>query len=798
MLDTIESGQNWQWAAFGKHPAAKDYFRLGEETPFVEGLFNWVENGYQLLTTKANATPDYCSWRFWVREAGKDSLVCGVVRVSSDSLGRPYPLVIMGAGPLRNWQENWDILPFACEKTWCQIEYLASNLFENFKKLEDEIRTIRPPTANWPELAAKRKGLYEIGSPLDPYASFLDFRELKKLATATADKTEVFVSLDRGPCNDKIMHVSLWHLLFRESAKAIPNALFMGGTLEKALITFFKRPLKPADFIQLWSVSSAGIWKNMIGTEFSMDLSALGKQPVCADKPTGTDIRYDPAFDELQTEVDKLSSPAAAGAVNWEKVCRFASDILANKSKDLLVASYLSVALIYTRRNDGFAIGLKVYLELMERFWDDLYPAKVRMRGRVRSIEWWVEKTETALTQVKELSFPPDQLALVKENLIKLDNFLVEHLEDSPSLAPIKEFFNELSGPAEETVQLDTAPHNLSAPVEEAPAASMAQQDREPEEAEVLKEITSHQEADKALNFGLMKMREASFYLWQKDPASPQVYRLTRKAAWYAVEDLPPAANGRTRIPSPVPSIKNLLFDLRNNGDAEALLKAAETRLPQYIFWIDLNRLVAESLSRLGSRYEKAHEAVCQETAFLLHRLPGLEELSFSDGTPFAVPDTRQWLKGIVLRGGMTDAVSPSSMASPGEADVESTIENIIQEAQLLVQKGKLIEAMEAVQQRLRNVSSQREKLLWRLALAQMLVNLSKTKLALPHLEQVLKDIDRHGLEEFDPMLAMRGLRLAWLAFDTQLEQKFKEQAVDVLHRIGRLDMPEMVRLAKG
>ncbi|MBC8017923.1 MAG: type VI secretion system protein TssA [Verrucomicrobia bacterium] len=794
----MEDGQNWQWAAFGKHPTAKDYFRIGAETPFVEGLFGWVENGYQLLTINENGTPDFCSWRFWAREAGKNSLVCGVVRVSSDSLGRPYPLVIMGSGPLRNWQENWDLLPFAAERSWRQIEYLAANLFTDFKKLEEEIRTIRPPEANWSEQAEKRKELNRIGSPLDPYASFLDFRELKKLAAANVEKPEVFISLDRGPCDDKIMHVSLWHLLSRESVKVIPNAMFMGGTLDKAYLAIIKRPLKPTDFIQLWSVSAPGIWKNVIGTEFSMDLSALGRQPISTDKPAGADVRYDPAYDELQAEVDKLSSPTAAGSVNWEKVGRYATDILMNKSKDLLVASYLAVALIHTRRNDGFTVGLKAYQELIERFWEELYPQKVRMRGRVRAIEWWLEKTEAALRQVKELSFPPDQLALIKENLNRLDNFLGEHLESCPSLAPIKEYFNGLSPGAADRLEAEVPTRVFSEPVEEKPAAAAAHQQQEPHDVAVLKEITSQQEAGKALSDGLMKISEASFYLWQQDLAGPQAYRLTRKTAWYAVDELPPAANGQTRIPPPSSQVKNLLFDLRNNGDAEALLKAAETRLPQYIFWIDLNRLAAEALARLGSRFEKAHDAVCQETAFLLHRLPGLEELSFSDGTPFATPDTRQWLKGIVFRGAQPDTSPLGEADSAAEEGAEALIEKKIGELQQLVRKGKLIEAMEAVQQKLRSSSSQRENLLWRLSLSQMLVDVGKSGFALPHLEQVLKDIARHGLEEYDPKLAMRGFKLAWLAFDSQPEQKFKDRALEVLHQIGRLDMPEMVRLTKG
>ena len=79
-----------------------------------------------------------------------------------------------------------------------------------------------------------------------------------------------------------------------------------------------------------------------------------------------------------------------------------------------------------------------------------------------------------------------------------------------------------------------------------------------------------------------------------------------------------------------------------------------------------------------------------------------------------------------------------------------------------------------------------------------MLIDIGQTRLALPQLEQVLDDIEGHQLELYDPDLALRGFKMAWLAFDCQTERKFKVQARDVLHRIGRLDMPEMVRLAGG
>jgi len=67
-----------------------------------------------------------------------------------------------------------------------------------------------------------------------------------------------------------------------------------------------------------------------------MDLASIGKEPVRTDFPAGSDIRYDPVFEELQAEVDKLSSPMASGALDWSRVETLSSDILAQNRKTSL------------------------------------------------------------------------------------------------------------------------------------------------------------------------------------------------------------------------------------------------------------------------------------------------------------------------------------------------------------------------------------------------------------------------------------------------------------------------------
>ena len=130
-----------------------------------------------------------------------------------------------------------------------------------------------------------------------------------------------------------------------------------------------------------------------------MDLWTVGKNPISSEQPAGSDMTYEPEYEELQTALNTLSSR------DWDKVVQLASEILTTKSKDLWAASALGVALIHTHRAEGLAIGLRVYRDLLTDFWNDLYPPKARMRKRIRTIEWWVEKTGAALKSLESVSY---------------------------------------------------------------------------------------------------------------------------------------------------------------------------------------------------------------------------------------------------------------------------------------------------------------------------------------------------------------------------------------------------------
>jgi len=543
-----------------------------------------------------------------------------------------------------------------------------------------------------------------------------------------------------------------------------------------------------------------------------VDLLSLGKNPINPDQPTGSDVRYEPEFEELQSEIDKLSSPSFSGGIEWQKVSDMAAFILAEKSKDLLVASYLAVSQVYIRQIEGLAVGLTVMHDLVDQFWDTLFPPKKRMRGRLGAVEWWIEKTGSALKNIKPEPLACEKLNELNETLTLIDSILNKYLPEPPLLTSIQRYIESIPCLSEQKPEAGPPP-----PVEEKAVSDLKSVEEKPQpvvtsetktepkqkapEPAALpiepKEITTEQDAQKLINWGFQKIHQAASFILGNNPMSVMGYRYRRIAAWSKVSSLPQATGGKTLISPPAPYILKSLHDLRGSGNWNVLINSSEQKLTQFIFWIDLNRFVAEALISLGQGHEDAHEAVCQETAFFMHRLPGLDTLAFSDEMPFADPETKQWLKGIELKAGSAMVEPVQMMEFAEDKDRKDRMTETIEKAQGLVKKKKVVEGITLIQQKLQNCFSQKEALSWRLVLCQILLGSKNKDMTLPHIEQILEDIERYQLETWDPQLALKGLKVAWTGFNSFSDKSFKHNAAQTLNRIAKLDPAEALRLNK-
>lgn len=241
MLGLGRSAGSWQWHLSGKHPVAKDYFSIGDKSPMAEAFAQWIRLGTEQSGAGGRAMlTANCSWRFWAKTGSRQNLVCGVMRNSCDFMGRPYPLLVMGSGLLDKWEENWDLLPLACEGLWNQMEQLATKNYQEFERLKEELRMLRPPQARWQDLQQQGTELLAGLLPGD------------LPTTAAADQEALFLPLRCADHCDPFALIIHLHRQMKEKIRAVPNTLFVGGPLEQPGFVLFTRPLHVGDFARMW------------------------------------------------------------------------------------------------------------------------------------------------------------------------------------------------------------------------------------------------------------------------------------------------------------------------------------------------------------------------------------------------------------------------------------------------------------------------------------------------------------------------------------------------------------------
>jgi type VI secretion system protein VasJ len=120
-----------------------------------------------------------------------------------------------------------------------------------------------------------------------------------------------------------------------------------------------------------------------------------------------------------------------------------------------------------------------------------------------------------------------------------------------------------------------------------------------------------------------------------------------------------------------------------------------------------------------------------------------------------------------------------------------------IQEAQDLVKKMKTVEAVGLIHSALKHSHSQKESLLWRMALCRILLGSDKKEMAVPHLELIVQDIDAFQLEAWDPGLALSALMIVRAGYASFAENQFKNGALEILNRIAKIDPVTAMRIDK-
>ncbi|MBF6031245.1 type VI secretion system protein TssA [Pseudomonas sp. P115] len=492
----------------------------------------------------------------------------------------------------------------------------------------------------------------------------------------------------------------------------------------------------------------------------------LAQLPCSQMSFAGSDIRFSSEYESLEAEVGKAQSIHGNAQPDWHKVLETSEYLLRQQSKDLRVAVWLAWALQQRESFPGLLAGLGLLLHFCEHHWSTVYPEKLRTRGAAFS--WLVSRIEQVFVQNLPLQNQQPLFEVMLERLTRLDEIWSEHLADeAPLLLPIR---RQLAQRLEHAAQSNPAIAGLGGVSDPVKPATL--QRLKPESP-----INNEKDAHKLLRSLQEQARPLCAWWLRQSATDLRALRLNRTLAWLALVSYPGAdAERTTDLRGPAPEKLKRYQERFDQGHHADLMLELEASLAGAMFWLDGVRMVWQCLEALHA--EPAMTELEVTFALLLKRLPHLPEFRFHDGTPFADDITRDWIALHVTRHLQTPETCTKVVdanAAPWEAALLSVAPRLRKDG-LKAAVGELKHGMQAAQ-------GDRARFHWRLAQARLCVQAGKHELAKIQLEYLIDELQRTGLEQWEPELTLQVTQLLYRCCDLLPQSHAVRERKEDTHR---------------
>ena len=219
-------------------------------------------------------------------------------------------------------------------------------------------------------------------------------------------------------------------------------------------------------------------------------------------------------------------------------------------------------------------------------------------------------------------------------------------------------------------------------------------------------------------------------------------------------------------------------------GQFADVLVDLETSLTKSPFWLDGQRMVWECLDALKA--DGAMREVEHHLALLLQRLPGLVELRFNDGAPFADPQTRSWIAAQV----MPHLQAPSESVAMAAVAQMPAWEIALEEAMAAFRDSGFKPAVQLLKRAQTGVQGERVRFFWQMTLARLCFQAKKYELAKTQLEMLDQQLHRNGLQAWEPDLVLEVLRLLHRCCELLPQNhEVRERKDEMYRRLCHLDL---------
>lgn len=333
-----------------------------------------------------------------------------------------------------------------------------------------------------------------------------------------------------------------------------------------------------------------------------------------------------PQWEYIDGEIVKLGSLHHA-QLDIPELQRQGLQLLVTESKDFRLVSHL----LRTLQHAGNPLlALRILTQYVTHYWTIAWPQNAA--NKKRFADQILKRFEPGINVFAAASTPEQRDALLGE-LAKLAQCWqasgMRELASSTDdlFAQYQRAFRDSSSVVSLPAQSEITNQVFT---QTAPAAATAV-------SAPLVNIDSHD--DKAWRDTLLNV---AAILCERQPASPQGYRLRRHALWQNITSVPQAeSDGRTPLAA---------VSVDMVADYQACLVRADIVLWQQVenslllapYWLDGHHLSAQIAQQLG--HDDVAQAIRDEVRHFLSRLPQLDTLRFNDRSPFISDDTRQWL----------------------------------------------------------------------------------------------------------------------------------------------------------
>lgn len=246
----------------------------------------------------------------------------------------------------------------------------------------------------------------------------------------------------------------------------------------------------------------------------------------------------------------------------------------------------------------------------------------------------------------------------------------------------------------------------------------------------------------------------AARFMRRERPTDPAPYLLLRGFRWGEIR-----VNGRSIDPklliAPPTDVRTRLKTLLLDEKWAELLDVSEEVMGTAYGrgWLDLQRYALAAADRLGEPYEPVGAALRGALRSLLQDLPELPDLTLMDDSPTANAETRAWLRAEGLLGGDgavdgADAAVDFGRGAVGEET--SPRDRIFERAMERVRAGQASKGIELLMREAAQERSARARFLRRSQAARIMVENGLENVAMPLLQELMQQIERHSLEEWE------------------------------------------------